>query len=91
LHRHAVKTCRVEQVGTQRLGQRLARDPADISAPVLLVHGQEDRVVPSAHSAWLAARCPSAELWLRPGEGHISVMSSAASALHWLVTDGQRR
>lgn len=67
-------------------------DPASLSAPVLLVHGRDDRVVPSSHSAWLAASCPSAELWLRPGEGHISVMSAGEAALAWLVSNaGPRR
>ena len=66
-------------------------DPADISAPVLFVHGQDDRIAPSSHAAWLAARCPSAELWLRPGGGHISIMSSAASALYWLVAHADLR
>lgn len=52
-------------------------DPAEIAAPVLFVHGGDDRVAPRSHAQWLAGRCPTAELWLRPGEGHISVMSSA--------------
>ena len=59
-------------------------DPAAISAPVLLVHGGEDRVVPSAHGEWLARRCPSAELWLRPDDGHVSVLNGAVAALAWL-------
>jgi pimeloyl-ACP methyl ester carboxylesterase len=59
-------------------------DPAQITAPVLLLHGGRDRVVPSSHSRWLASRCLSAELWLRPEDGHISVLNSAESALEWL-------
>jgi pimeloyl-ACP methyl ester carboxylesterase len=60
-------------------------DPADVAAPVLVVHGDADRVVPSAHGAWLAARCPRAELRLLPGDGHISVLRAAPDALAWLV------
>jgi len=60
-------------------------DPADISVPVLVLHGDDDRVVPSAHGAWLAARIPSAELWLRPGQGHVSVLGAAPAALDWLL------
>jgi pimeloyl-ACP methyl ester carboxylesterase len=60
-------------------------DPAGVSAPVLLMHGTGDRVVPSSHSEWLASRCPSAELWLRPDDGHISVLHSAEAALEWLA------
>ncbi len=59
-------------------------DPAQVIAPVLLLHGGRDRVVPSSHSAWLARRCPSAELRLFPDDGHISVLNSAEAALGWL-------
>jgi pimeloyl-ACP methyl ester carboxylesterase len=59
-------------------------DPARITAPVLLIHGDQDRVVPSSHSGWLARRCPSAELRLSPDDGHISILNSGASALVWL-------
>ena len=59
-------------------------DPADVATPTLFLHGGRDRVVPSAHGEWLARRCPSAELWLFPEDGHISVMGSSAAALAWL-------
>ncbi|MFH8370484.1 alpha/beta fold hydrolase [Streptomyces sp. NPDC018031] len=60
-------------------------DPARILAPVLLLHGDQDRVVPSAHAEWLAARCPTAELRLSPADGHISVLRAGAAAMDWLV------
>jgi pimeloyl-ACP methyl ester carboxylesterase len=60
-------------------------DPADIDVPTLVVHGAQDRVVPSAHGAWLARRIPGAELWLRPDDGHISILRSAPAALEWLA------
>jgi len=59
-------------------------DPADIVAPALFLHGGRDRVVPSSHSEWLARRCPSAELWLRPDDGHISVLNHSPAAMGWL-------
>lgn len=59
-------------------------DPAKVIAPVLLLHGSQDRVVPSSHGKWLARRCPSAELRLFPDDGHISVLNSAEMALGWL-------
>ena len=59
--------------------------PGQISAPVLYVHGARDRMVPSTHGAWLARHTRSGELWLRPDDGHISVLRSAAAALDWLV------
>jgi len=61
-------------------------DPATITAPVLLLHGEADRVVPSSHGRWLADRIPSAELWLRPGDGHVSVLGAATDALDWLLS-----
>jgi pimeloyl-ACP methyl ester carboxylesterase len=48
------------------------------------MHGTNDRMVPSSHSEWIAARCMTAELRLQPGEGHISVLESAPAALAWL-------
>lgn len=60
-------------------------DPADVRAPMLLVHGEDDRMVPCAHSVWLAERCPTAELWTEPDDGHLSVLRRAEDALGWLV------
>lgn len=51
---------------------------------MLLLHGGQDRVVPASHSAWLARQMPSAERWLRPDDGHLSVLNSAEAALAWL-------
>jgi pimeloyl-ACP methyl ester carboxylesterase len=65
-------------------------DPARITAPVLLVHGEQDRMVPATHSAWLAARCPAAEYRPSPGDGHLSVLRHAADALTWLADQGTR-
>ncbi|MFC5835052.1 alpha/beta fold hydrolase [Nonomuraea insulae] len=59
-------------------------DPAQVSAPVLLLHGDQDRVAPSSYGQWLARRCPDAELRLSPGAGHISILDSAAEGLDWL-------
>ena len=34
-------------------------------------------MVPAAHGERLARRCPSAELWLHPEDGHISILNLA--------------
>ena len=65
-------------------------DPARITAPTLLLHGGRDQVVPPSHGEWLARRCPSAELWLRPEDGHISVLDQSAAALEWLREHADR-
>lgn len=59
-------------------------DPRQIAAPVLIVQGGEDRVVPPTHSMWLLNACPRGELWLRPHDGHISVLDACPVALDWL-------
>lgn len=59
-------------------------DPAQVAAPVLVLHGGQDRMVPSSHGQWLARTCPSAELRLLPEDGHVSVLRAGADALKWL-------
>lgn len=58
---------------------------ARIAAPVLLLHGEQDRIVPLRHGEWLARHCPTAQLWRRPEDGHISVLGAAPDALEWLA------
>jgi pimeloyl-ACP methyl ester carboxylesterase len=48
-------------------------DLASIRTPVAIWQGGEDRMVPMAHGAWLAAHIPSAEQHLLPDEGHLSL------------------
>jgi pimeloyl-ACP methyl ester carboxylesterase len=60
-------------------------DPADVAVPLLIVHGGADLMVPGAHGFWLAHHCPTAELWLRPEDGHISILNWAEAALAWLT------
>jgi pimeloyl-ACP methyl ester carboxylesterase len=65
-------------------------DVAGVRAPVLLVHGEQDKVVPCAHGQWLAEQCPTAELWLCPSDGHVSVLRTAPEALRWLTAHAGR-
>jgi pimeloyl-ACP methyl ester carboxylesterase len=59
-------------------------DLAQVGAPVLLVQGRLDRIVPAAHSEWLARCIPLNELRLTSADGHISVLNHAVLALEWL-------
>ena len=59
--------------------------PAGITVPVLVLHGERDRMVPAAHGQWLAACCPGAELRIAPGAGHITVLDAGPAALDWLA------
>jgi pimeloyl-ACP methyl ester carboxylesterase len=60
-------------------------DLGQVSAPVLILQGGQDRIAPSAHGRWLTRHIRPAKLWLRPDEGHISVLSSAEAAMDWLL------
>jgi pimeloyl-ACP methyl ester carboxylesterase len=42
----------------------------EVSCPVLLLHGEEDRVIPCDASRWLAANLPNAKLVTLAGAGH---------------------
>jgi pimeloyl-ACP methyl ester carboxylesterase len=66
-------------------------DPRQISTPVLFVHGAQDRLVPSSHATWLTQRCRTAELWLRPDDGHVSILNSSVIALDWLREHASHR
>lgn len=66
-------------------------DLSGIVAPVLLVQGGEDRVVPPSHADWLLRHIPTAELWLRPRAGHVSVLDAAPVAMDWLRAEAHRR
>ncbi|WP_181771647.1 alpha/beta fold hydrolase [Amycolatopsis pittospori] len=59
--------------------------PSDISAPVLFLHGGEDRIAPFGHGEWLSRQCATAELRSFPGDGHISVLRHGEAALEWVA------
>jgi pimeloyl-ACP methyl ester carboxylesterase len=59
-------------------------DVTQIGVPILLVQGGEDRVVPKSHADALLGAIPSAELWLRPRDGHVSVLHACPVAMDWL-------
>jgi pimeloyl-ACP methyl ester carboxylesterase len=62
-------------------------DLAQISVPVLLLHGRYDQFVPFAHGQWLAAHVPGAEAWLFDEEGHLSLMEYRVGDVHaWLAS-----
>lgn len=52
-------------------------DLAAIECPVAVWQGGQDRMVPYAHGAWLAAHVPRARPHLLPDEGHISLCVAA--------------
>ncbi len=57
----------------------------EIEAPVLVLQGGQDRMIPPSHAYRLLEACPAAELWLRPRDGHISILEAVPVALDWLA------
>lgn len=58
-----------------------------IQAPTLVLHGDQDELVPLANATWLAARIPDGRLRVVPNGTHLLVLESAAArnVLHlWL-------
>ncbi|NEA31575.1 alpha/beta hydrolase [Streptomyces sp. SID13031] len=61
-------------------------EPATITAPTLLLHGDRDGIIPSSHGRWLAANCPTAELRSFPDDSHFTIVKHAEAGLDWLTT-----
>jgi pimeloyl-ACP methyl ester carboxylesterase len=61
-----------------------------IGVPALVIQGGRDRVIPQAHGEYLAQHIPGAELELRPGDGHVSVLEAVPVALDRLLEWAQR-
>jgi pimeloyl-ACP methyl ester carboxylesterase len=59
-------------------------DITTIAVPVLVVQGGADRVIPQAHGEGLVRSCPASEFWLRPRDGHVSVLRACPVAMDWL-------
>jgi pimeloyl-ACP methyl ester carboxylesterase len=60
-------------------------DVAQISVPVLLLHGGQDRAVPFSHGQWLASHIPGVETWFFGDEGHALRESHIEDVHAWLV------
>jgi pimeloyl-ACP methyl ester carboxylesterase len=52
----------------------LSLDALGHATPVAIWQGDQDRMVPASHGAWLAANIPLARARIRPGEGHLTLM-----------------
>jgi pimeloyl-ACP methyl ester carboxylesterase len=65
-------------------------DLASIETPVAVWQGGEDRMVPMAHGAWLAAHVRGAEQHLLPDEGHLSLaLNKIGDVLDGLLAMGE--
>lgn len=62
-------------------------DPADITGPVMLWHGEKDVFSPVGHSRWLAERIPGATAVLEPTAAHFDALHALPGVLNWLIED----
>ncbi|MFC4242527.1 alpha/beta fold hydrolase [Gryllotalpicola reticulitermitis] len=60
-------------------------DVRQITASVLIVHGDEDRMVPAGHATRLLCLLPDATSWWFADDGHVSGLRALGSALDWLL------
>jgi pimeloyl-ACP methyl ester carboxylesterase len=60
-------------------------EPADISVPVMVMHGRQDRFVPVGHGEWLAAHIPGVEARILDDDGHLTLLEHRIPEVHsWL-------
>ena len=58
----------------------------DIRAPVLLMQGEQDLMVPADHGRWLAGRIDGVDAHVLPDEGHLTIIQRRMpEILDWLL------
>ena len=62
-------------------------DPASVTVPVLLWHGDSDVFSPASHARWLADRIPSAAVVVQAGAAHFGALDVLPDILRWLSAD----
>lgn len=65
-------------------------DPAGITVPTLLWHGERDVFSPVGHFQWLAGRIPRATVILQPSAAHFDAVSVLPRVLGWLKDQARK-
>ena len=65
-------------------------DPASVTVPVLLWHGESDVFSPASHARWLAARIPGATVLVQAGAAHFGALDVLPDILRWLAAGPAR-
>lgn len=59
---------------------------SQIRIPVMLMHGEHDRMVPISHGKWLASRIANVEARFLAGDGHLTLSTCRIPDVHeWLL------
>jgi pimeloyl-ACP methyl ester carboxylesterase len=67
------------------LGSPWGFELSDITSPVLLWHGVDDKQSPASHAKWLAKKIPTADLDLDPGVAHFGAVEILPETLSWVL------
>jgi pimeloyl-ACP methyl ester carboxylesterase len=67
------------------LGSPWGFELSDITSPVLLWHGVDDKQSPASHAKWLAKKIPTADLDLNPGVAHFGAVEILPETLSWVL------
>jgi pimeloyl-ACP methyl ester carboxylesterase len=62
-------------------------DLSQIQIPVMIMHGEQDKMVPFSHGKWLANNIPNVNAQLLPKDGHLSLGAHHIPDVHaWLLS-----